>query len=77
MHGSKPALAVFWNTIWDLAFLTLSGEGEAVLSSPKALAMTFAAAFPVTAPFVVCSVVLPRSELSLSAARVVGSPSPC
>ena len=66
IHGSKPAVAVFWSTthVWVLTSLTLSAEGEAVLSSSKTLARTFAAAFPVTA-FVVCSVVLPRSELSL------------
>ena len=46
-----------------LTSLTLSAEDEAVLSSSKALARTFAAAFAVTAPFVVYSVVLPRSEL--------------
>ena len=66
IHGSKPAVAEFWSTarVWVLTSLTLSAEGEAVLSSSKTLARTFAAAFPVTAPFVVCSVVLPRSELS-------------
>ena len=66
IHGSKPAVAEFWSSarVWVLTFLTLSAEGEAVLSSSKTLTRTFAAAFPVTAPFVVCSV-LPRSELSL------------
>ena len=66
IHGSKPAVAELWSTarVWVLTSLTLSAEGEAVLSSSKTLARTFAAAFPVTAPFVVCSVVLPRSELS-------------
>ena len=66
MHGSKPALAVFWSTarVWVLTSLTLSAEGEAVLSSSKTLARMFAATFSVTAQFVVCSVVLPCSELS-------------
>ena len=66
IHGSKSAVAEFWSTarVWVLTSLALSAEGEAVLSSSKTLARTFAAAFPVTAPFVVCSVVLPRSELS-------------
>ena len=66
IHGSKPAVAEFWSTarVWVLTSLTLSAEGEAVLSSSKTLARTVAAAFPVTAPFVVCSVVLPRSGLS-------------
>ena len=65
MHGSKPALAVFWSTarVWVLTSLNLSAEGQAVLSSSKTLARTFAAAFPVTAPLVVCSVALPCSEL--------------
>ena len=67
MHGSKPALAVFWSTarVWVLASLTLSAEGEAALalSSSKTLAKTFAATFLVTAPFVVCDV-LCHSELS-------------
>ena len=64
MHGSKPALAVFWSTarVWALTSLTLSASGEAVLSSSETLARTFTAAFPVTAPFVVCSVLLSRSE---------------
>ena len=47
-----------------LKSLTLSAEGEAVLSSSKTLARTFAATFPVTTPFMVCSVVLPCSDLS-------------
>ena len=66
MHGPKPALGVFWSTarVWVLTSLTLSAEGEAVLSSSKTLARTFAASFPVTAPFVVCSVVLLRFDLS-------------
>ena len=66
MHGSKPALAVFWSTarVWVLTSLTLSAEGEAVLTSSKTLARTFAAAFPATFPFVVCSVVPPCSDLS-------------
>ena len=66
MHGSKPALAVVWTTalVGVLTSLTLSAEGEAVLPSSKILARTFAAVSPVTALFVVCSVVLLRSELS-------------
>ena len=66
IYGSKPTLPVFWSTgrVWVLTSLTRSAEGEAVLSPLKTLARTCAVAFPVTAPFVVCSVVLPRSELS-------------
>ena len=66
IHGSKPALTVFWGTarVWVLTSLTLSAEGEAVRSSSKTLARTFSAASPMTAPFVVCSVLLTRSVLS-------------
>ena len=82
MHGSKPALAVFWSTacVWVLTSLTLLAEGEAVLSS-KTLAKTFAPTFPVTVPFEVCSVVLSRSELSpfsdFVSCQFLGSPSQC
>ena len=66
IHGSKPALAAFWSRarVWVLKPLTQLAEDEAVLSSSTTLARMFATAFPVTAPFVVCSVVLPRSEFS-------------
>ena len=64
MHGSKPALAVYWGIacIWVLTALILPAIGEAEFSSSKTLARTFAAAFPVTTPSVVCNVVfaLPR-----------------
>ena len=52
--------------VWVLTSLTLSADGEVVLSSSKTLARTFAVDFPATAPFVVCSVALHRSELSPS-----------
>ena len=64
IHGSKPAVAEFWSTTHVWVLTSLSAEGEAVLSSSRTLTRTFAAALPVTAPLVVCSVVLPHSELS-------------
>ena len=81
MLGSKPTQAVFCSTtrVWTQTSLILSADGEAVLSSSKTLATTFAAAFPVAAPLVVCSVVLPRSELppfgDFLSCHSLGSPS--